>query len=119
MVLKNLLIFVHLAHVNTWRGDLLRVKTANNWKEPVWKVINPDQDYDGVIGNVPFSDPCDQPEIENGVISPTSATVNSGESYIVTCSSGYSLSDISLSTLTCTNGELSARPTCEPGILEI
>ena len=25
------IIFVHRAHVITWRGGVLRVKTANNW----------------------------------------------------------------------------------------
>ncbi|KAL5264684.1 hypothetical protein ACHWQZ_G005683 [Mnemiopsis leidyi] len=59
-------------------------------------------------------DPCEKPEIENGEVSPTSETVKSGESYEVTCSSGHSLSEPTLSTLTCTNGELSTLPTCEP-----
>ena len=63
-----------------------------------------------------FSGPCEKPEIENGEVSPTSETVKSGESYEVTCSSGHSLSEPTLSTLTCTNGELSTLPTCEPGI---
>ena len=63
-----------------------------------------------------LSDPCEKPEIENGEVSPTSETVKSGESYEVTCSSGHSLSEPTLSTLTCTNGELSTLPTCEPGI---
>ena len=60
-----------------------------------------------------ISAPCDKPNIDDGTLSPSSATVSSGASYEVTCNDGFVISGPS--TVTCTTGNLSELPTCEPG----
>jgi len=55
--------------------------------------------------------PCDKPTIDNGSVEPDSATIASASSYTVTCGDGYEVSGSA--SVTCTNGTLSALPTCE------
>ena len=53
---------------------------------------------------------CKKPEVKGGNVKPDSS-ISSGESYTVTCESGYKLNGNG--TVKCNDGELSAIPTCE------
>ena len=55
---------------------------------------------------------CDQPTITNGTVTPASATVEQGQSYEISCDSGFTISGAT--TMICrANGSLSDMPTCE------
>ena len=55
---------------------------------------------------------CDQPTITNGTVTPASATVEQGQSYEVSCDSGFTISGAT--TMICrANGTISDMPTCE------
>ena len=63
--------------------------------------------------NLPSVDTCDNPDITHGSVCPTDAQVNYESTYVVTCDTGYTISDADLSTLTCkAGGTLSGDPTC-------
>ena len=55
---------------------------------------------------------CSKPSVQDGTVSPDSGTINSGSNYDVTCKEGFTLSGSS--TITCTNGQLTESPTCNP-----
>ena len=55
---------------------------------------------------------CDQPTITNGTVTPASATVEQGQSYEVSCDSGYTISGAT--TMTCqADTTFDGTPTCE------
>ena len=61
--------------------------------------------------------PCSKVTVQNGTLDPDQSTYKSGDSFEVICYSGYSPEDVSLATVTCTDGELSDIPACSPGTL--
>ena len=56
---------------------------------------------------------CKVPVIDNGKLNPEWPTIRSGAELEVTCNPYFSLSDESISKVTCTDGVLSELPTCE------
>ena len=58
---------------------------------------------------------CTKPTVSNGSIQPDSATIADGAEYTVTCSNAFTMSGDAQ--VTCTNGVLSAAPTCLKGVL--
>ena len=55
---------------------------------------------------------CNKPTIQDGTVTPDTGTVESGSTYQVSCNSGFTISGSP--TITCTNGQLSTYPTCQP-----
>ena len=53
---------------------------------------------------------CTKPTVSNGSIQPDSATIADGAQYTVTCNNDFAISGDAQ--VTCTNGVLSAAPTC-------
>ena len=44
------------------------------------------------LNNIPSANACSKPDIANGVVNPTSDTVDYGSDYTVTCNNGYTAS---------------------------
>ena len=62
--------------------------------------------------NIPSVNTCRKPDIENGVLSPVSDTVDFGSDYIVACDNGYTAS--STEAMNCTAaGTLDIEHTCD------
>ncbi|KAL5261524.1 hypothetical protein ACHWQZ_G007290 [Mnemiopsis leidyi] len=56
--------------------------------------------------------PCNEPTIQDGTLTPSGSTIDSGSNYQVSCNSGFTISGSP--TITCTNGQLSEFPSCQP-----
>ena len=69
---------------------------------------------DGSLSDTPTcvknSQNCVKPTIDHAVLDPNTNSIESGQSYSVTCNTGYTISGSS--TVSCTDGTLSASPTC-------
>ncbi|KAL5261519.1 hypothetical protein ACHWQZ_G007285 [Mnemiopsis leidyi] len=69
---------------------------------------------DGTLSSLPTCNPspCNKPTIQDGTLTPSGSTIDSGSNYQVSCNSGFTISGSP--TITCTNGQLSESPSCQP-----
>ena len=97
----------------------LEIGTFSDCGEDDGKNADDSDDGDGNDGNdtsdnekEEASDPCTKPVIENSSVEPTTASVESGTSYTVTCNPGHQLAKVGTDVMQCTDGGLDQTASC-------